>query len=189
MACSVLSGSDMLTRSMIARVSSAISFEDTIQIILDDMIALHGSEYGNLQLATGGELVIAAQRGFLLPFLTAFRRVNKDDDSSCGRAIRRGEQIVIRDVEADKDYAPFRQIAAEAGYRGVQSTPLITSSGILLGVVSTHFTVPHAPTAIEMQTIKDYGTAASDFAYSLLDGMELGAKAEQMSSKLYARLS
>jgi GAF domain-containing protein len=176
----------VLTRSMIARLSAAATFENAIQTILDDVIALHGAEYGTLQLATGDELVIVAQRGFFQPFLTVFRRVSKDDGSVCGRALGQGQQIVIKDVEADEAFTPFRKIAAEAGYRAVQSTPLITSSGVLLGVVSTHFTVPHAPTAIEMQTLKEYGTAASDYVYSLLNGMELGAKAEQMSSKLYA---
>jgi two-component system, sensor histidine kinase len=179
----------MLMRSMIARVSSAASFEDAIQIILNDVIGLHGSEFGNLQLAGGGDLVIVAQRGFLPPFLNAFRRVRKDDDSACGRAIRQGRQIVIHDVQADEAYAPFRKIAAEAGYRAVQSTPLITSIGTLIGVVSTHFTTPHTPTPIEMQTIKEYGIIASDFVYSLLNGIELGAKAEQMNSKLYAGFS
>jgi hypothetical protein len=91
----------MLTRSMIERVSAAARFEDAIQIILDDVIALHGSEYGNLQLASGDELLIAAQRGFFAPFLIAFRRVRKEDGSACGRAIRRGEQIVINDVGLD----------------------------------------------------------------------------------------
>jgi GAF domain-containing protein len=177
----------MLTRSMIERVSAAARFEDAIQIILDDVIALHGSEYGNLQLASGDELLIAAQRGFFAPFLIAFRRVRKEDGSACGRAIRRGEQIVINDVGLDEAYAPYRKIAAAAGYRAVQSTPLLTSGGIVLGVVSTHFTVPHTPTWIEMETLGKYGPAAADVAYSLLNGMSLAVKAEEMSSKLYAR--
>jgi GAF domain-containing protein len=178
----------MLTRAMIERVSAAPTFEQAIRTILDDVIALHGSEFGNVQLAAGDQLVIAAQQGFFGPFLTTFRRVSKDDDSACGRAIPRGQQIVIADVETDEAYAPFRKIAAEAGYRAVQSTPLLTSTRILVGVVSTHFTVPHTPTTIEMQTLEEYSIAASDIAYSLLNGTSLSAKAEQMSRKLYARL-
>ena len=171
---------------MVERVSAAATFEDAVQTILDDVIALHGSEFGNIQLAAGDALLIAAQRGFFRPFLTTFRQVRADDDSACGRAIRQREQIVIHDIEADDAYAPFRKIAAEAGYRAVQSTPLFASSGTLLGVVSTHFTRPHTPTPIEMQTLREYATAASDLAYPLLKGTELAAKAEQMSGKLYA---
>jgi hypothetical protein len=36
-----------------------------------------------------------------------------------------------------------------------------------------------------METVKKYGTVASDIVYSPLNGMELEAKAEQMSSNLY----
>ena len=42
------------------------------------------------------------------------------------------------------------------------------------------------PTFIEMQTLKEYGAAACDFAYSFLKDGELGARAEQMRAKLYA---
>jgi hypothetical protein len=52
--------------------------------------------------------------------------VRKDDGCACGRAIQKGQQIVIHDVEAEEAFAPFRKAAAEAGYRAVQSTPLIT---------------------------------------------------------------
>jgi GAF domain-containing protein len=176
----------VLTRSMIERLLAARNFEDAVRTILDDIIALHGSEYGNLQLASGGDLVIVAHRGFKLPLLAAFRRVNKDHYSACGRAFRLGHQIVIHDVEADEGFAQLRKIAREAGFRAVQSTPLITSAGTVLGVVSTHFTRPHTPSFIEIQTLKEYGAAACDFAYSFLKDGELGVRAEQMSAKLYA---
>lgn len=71
------------------------------------------------------------------------------------------------------------------GRAGV-SSPLIISAGTVLGVVSTHFTRPHTPTFIEMQTLKEYGAAACDFAYSFLKDGELGTRAEQMNAKLYA---
>jgi GAF domain-containing protein len=36
-----------------------------------------------------------------------------------------------------------REAAAAAGFRAVQSTPLIDAAGTLLGVLSTHYPEPH----------------------------------------------
>lgn len=45
---------------------------------------------------------------------------------------------MIKDVEADPAYAPLRAIARAAGYRAVQSTPLVGPDGAILGMLSTH---------------------------------------------------
>jgi hypothetical protein len=39
----------------------------------------------------------------------------------------------------DPDFAPYRGIAAQAGFRAVQSEPLIGKGGELVGVLSIHF--------------------------------------------------
>ena len=67
--------------------------------------------------------------------------------------------------------------------------PMITGNGNLLGIVSTHFANVHAPTPIEMQTLQRYGRVAAEYGFMLLDESyaSLAAKAEQMSSELYAR--
>ena len=161
------------------------TFEAAVEIILDDVIAMHGAEFGDLQLPTGSDLVIVAQRGLLMPFLEAFRRVRKDDGCACGRALLSGEPVIIRDVLLDEGYAPFRPDALTAGYRGVQSTPLLTKGGDLLGVVSTLFAAPHEPTMIEMRALKAYCLIAAAHLQALLGDEKLDAKAEQMSARLY----
>jgi GAF domain-containing protein len=93
---------------MSERLHRCHSFEETIQTILDDAIALHGAEYGNVQLPVGDDVVIVAQRGLSAPFLRTFRRVGSDDGSACGRALRHGTSVIIRDVEEDPEYTGFR---------------------------------------------------------------------------------
>jgi two-component sensor histidine kinase len=104
-------------------------------------IGLLDADKGNVQLLdpSRGILFIAAHQGFEQPFLDCFKEVSAADDSACGRALRYGERVVIEDVEADAEYAPFRAIARDAGYRSVQSTPLIGRDGKPLGIISTHF--------------------------------------------------
>jgi uncharacterized protein (TIGR03067 family) len=118
-----------------------------LEEMLDATIKLLGADMGNIQMfdADRGVLVIAAQRGFQQDFLDFFREVSTEDDTACGRALRSGARIVIEDVEADAPYAPLRSVARAAGYRGVQSTPLIGRDGAPLGMLSTHFRSVHRP--------------------------------------------
>jgi GAF domain-containing protein len=163
------------------------TFEEAIHTVLDDVIAMLGAEYGNVQLSLGDELVIAAQRGLSADFLQAFRRVKKEDGSACGRALRLGETVIIPDVKNDPEFSAFRPDAKKAGFSSVQSTPFITKDGIVLGMVSTHFANAHEPTPLEMQTLKTYSAAAAEHLNKLLGDVPLATKAEQMSEELYAR--
>ncbi len=168
------------------RLYAARTFEEAIATVLDDTIALLGAEYGNVQLPIGDALAIVAQRGLTAPFLEAFRRVNKDDDCACGRALRLRQTVVVSDVEKDADFAAFLKDARAAGFRAVQSTPFFTSDGLLLGMVSTHFANVHEPTAIELGILQSYSIVASEHAYRLLGNELLGTKAAQMNEALYS---
>jgi GAF domain-containing protein len=168
------------------RLRRTDTFELAIATILDDMIALLGAEYGNVQLPIGDDLVIVAQRGLTEPFLTAFRRVKKEDGTACGRALRLRKPVVISDVETDAEFAVFVTDAKSAGFRAVQSTPFFTSDDLLLGIVSTHFANAHKPTPIELRTMQIYSTVASEHAFNLLGNLSLAAKARQMNDALYA---
>ncbi len=178
-----------MLRHMARRLVQNRAFEGVIQTILDDAVALLGAEYGNVQLPICEDLAIAAQRGLSADFLKTFWRVKKDDGSACGRALRLGVPVIITDIEKDADFAVFRRDARRAGFRAVQSTPMVTKDGTLLGIVSTHFADVHEPTPIEMNTLKEYGVIAAEYAYMVLDESyaSLAIKAEQMSTKLYAR--
>jgi len=57
---------------MAMRVMNTRSFEETVQTILDDVIAFYGAQYGAVLLPTNDNLVIAAQRGFDPQFLQCF---------------------------------------------------------------------------------------------------------------------
>jgi len=175
-----------MLEQMTQRLQSQRSFEAAIETLLNDVVALHGAEYGDLQLLAGHELLIVAQRGLPVAFLQAFRRVGKTDGSACGRALRRRQTIVIRDVATDVEYAPRRRDAESAGYRAVQSTPIAARSGTVIGVVSTMFANAHAPTPIELDTLGRYCEIAAEYLLGLLGSESLAAKAERMSAALYA---
>lgn len=124
---------------------------------LDRSLALMGARFGNVQLMDwrSGVLKITAQRGFQSEFLDFFKFVELKDTCACARALRDRGSIIIEDVTADQQFAPFRDIVCRAGVRAVQSTPLISDSGALVGILSTHFPMPHRPTDAQMGRMKE----------------------------------
>src|SRR6185312_2979187 len=133
------------------RLRASKTFEAATNTILDDVMALHGAEHGDLQLCCGGDLIIVAQRMLPLAFVKQFGHIKPGDTSASGRALRSRRSVVIPDVDREPSYKPWLGAARLGGYRSIQSTPLITSAGRMLGVVSTLFANPHEPTNIEME--------------------------------------
>jgi PAS domain S-box-containing protein len=133
--------------------------------VLDAAIDLLGAAFGNIQLhePKTGTLLIAAQRGFEKDFLSHFQAVRTDDEAACGRAMRSGKRVIIEDVQTDAAYEPHREAAAAAGFQAVQSTPLRSRKGELLGMLSTHFRRPHRPPERDLRVLDLYARQAADF--------------------------
>lgn len=131
--------------------------------ILDGALSLTGADFGNVQLLepVSGALMIVAQSGFGSEFTEYFAVVD-DARSACGRAARDCAQTVIADVTIDPGFAPHREIAAAAGFRAVQSTPLADSDGRLVGMVSTHFRQPGRLADRELRTLELFGDLAGE---------------------------
>jgi GAF domain-containing protein len=174
-----------MLEQMTQRLQSQRSFEAAVETVLNDVVALHGAEYGDLQLVDGDRLVIVAQRGLSSAFLQTFKAVTKDAGCACGRAWRLKRTVVVADVDMDRDYAPFRTDARAAGYRAVQSTPLMTR-GKVMGMISTLFANPHEPTPIELEILGRYVEVAAEYLLTLLGSENLGRKAQTMNRALCA---
>lgn len=147
------------------RLSACSHLQQALTTALDAALELHETHLGNIQIYRPGALLIAAQRGFKAPFLQAFRRVSVDDDSVCARAMREGRSLIIHDVELDPEFAPFRAVAAEAGFRAVQSTPMVGSNGLFAGMISTHFARPYTPSEQQMLVLDFLAEEVADTIY------------------------
>ena len=158
---------DALTRlnDLGSRLWHSSSLEEGLDEMLGGTLKLLGADMGNVQLLDRERevLVIAAQHGFRPAFLDYFRQVSIEDESACGRTFRSGKRTIIEDVESDPAYAPMRDIARAAGYRGVQSTPLVGRGGSLLGMLSTHWRRPHRPDEQTLRCLDLYVRQAADF--------------------------
>jgi GAF domain-containing protein len=132
--------------------------------LLSQALDVTRTHLGNVQLADWKEgcLKIAAHNGFHERFLKTFAKVRREDLSACGRALKSCEQIVIEDVLSDEGFAPYRDLACAAGFRSVQSTPLVSRNGALVGILSTHFASTYRPTIEQQHALKFLGRLAAD---------------------------
>jgi PAS domain S-box-containing protein len=146
------------------RLLASTELQPLLEEVLDATIELLNADFGNIQLFNqqSKALEIVAHRGFKQDFLDHFSNVN-EESAACGRAMRQGGRVIIEDVNADPSFAPHRHIAAAAGFRAVQSTPLFSRSDEVLGMISSHFRQPHRPSEHELRFIDLYAHLAAEF--------------------------
>lgn len=144
------------------RLQAGTEIQPLLEEVLFAVIAIQKADFGTLQRYNPEQktLEIMAQRGFQQDFLEHFVEV-QDETSACGRAMNQRKRVVIEDVQDDPGFAPHRIIAASAGFRAVQSTPLLGRNGEMLGMISTHFREPHAPSERELRWTDLYAVHAA----------------------------
>jgi GAF domain-containing protein len=117
-------------------------FGTAVAGVLEAAIGAVGARFGNVQIfdARSGGLEIVVQHGFPNEFLELFARVTPagPSTSACARAFRAGRRVVVSDVAADPEFAPYLAMARQCGFRAVQSTPVVLD-GRVVGMLSTHF--------------------------------------------------
>jgi PAS domain S-box-containing protein len=165
-------GADLSAMSRLHELStqllSASELRPLLEEILDASIKLQSADFGNIQLydRETGKLDIVVHRGFTQEFLDYFS--DTDENAACGRALKQGKRVIIEDVEKDAQYEAHRKIAASAGYRAVQSTPLFDREGKPLGMLSTHFRKPHRPSERELRMTDLFARQAAEMIGSKL---------------------
>lgn len=145
-------GADLALMKSLQEVSTRLvhggDAEPPLLEIVDAAMAITGADMGNIQLLDPelGALRIVASRGFDRPFLEFFATVD-DCQAACGLVVQSGARVVIGDVSTSPVFVgkPALEVLLAAGVRAVQSTPLVSRSARLLGVLSTHYRTPQVP--------------------------------------------
>ncbi|MGA8410398.1 MAG: GAF domain-containing protein, partial [Xanthobacteraceae bacterium] len=135
------------------KISTSLIQEGNIdalyEAVLDAAIGLMSADMGSMQVFLPGrkELRLLASRGFHPDSAAYWEYVRVDSASSCGLAMSSGARSVVPDIEACDVMAGTTDLEASrrSGIRAVQSTPLISRSGELIGMISTHWREPHQP--------------------------------------------
>lgn len=139
-------------------------FSKLLEGILDGAVEITGADKGNIQLLENDVLKIVAQRGFDAPFLDFFNSVKHYDPVACGAALQRSERVIVEDVANSPIFAgaPALDVMLSAGVRAVQSTPLLSRTGQVLGMFSTHHCAPHRPDERQLRILDILARQAAD---------------------------
>jgi PAS domain S-box-containing protein len=149
---------------LVSRLLRCSDLTTAMHEVLDATMSLVGADMGNVQLiAPQDGLDMVAHRGLRHEMLDHFRGVSAEPGTACERALKTGERVVIEDVERDPEYRPYLATVRAAGYRAVQSTPVLGRNGKLLGILSTHYRKPHRPTERDLRMLDLYARQAADF--------------------------
>jgi PAS domain S-box-containing protein len=148
---------DLASITSLNQLAVRFASEHDMKALLEDMvdaaITITHAAKGNLQLfdPSTGTLSIAASRGFSKEWLSFFQTVH-NDPTACAQARRTKQRAIIEDVRTSPVFAgtPAQDVQLNDGVMAVQSTPLLSRSGELLGILSTHFTQTHTPGEAEL---------------------------------------
>jgi len=148
--------------------SNGHTCQQFLERLLQQALTAARTDMGNIQILDRAcaALKIAVHRGFQPAFLEHFRIV-ADSECACGEALRTGQVVIVEDVTQSPVFRSKEtlEVLLDSGIRAVQSTPMYSSSGILVGMLSTHYRQPHRPTEHELTLIRDLaGTAAEQIA-------------------------
>ena len=147
----------MLLQPMLHRLRDASGLREQLRTALNDVVALHGAERGNLQLMDAERhLVIVEQRGLPEAFLKALGRLSLDCGSVCARAVGALETVCVPDIETDEEFAHLRAIARTVPFRSVISAPILAPGQEVVGAVSVHFANRFEPTRLELDSLAAY---------------------------------
>lgn len=140
------------------RISSSLIEEDNVEAlygeILDAACFIMRSETASIQklIPDRNELLLLAHKGFIAESAAHWKWVRLDDASSCAMAMSSDKRIIISDIETcdllsgTKDLIAYRK----SNIRATQSTRLVSRTGRLVGMISTHWSKVHEPSEREL---------------------------------------
>lgn len=134
--------------------------------ILDAAMRLLRSDMATMQMyeAAGDGLRLLTSRGFDPQYIPLFNWVSRRDGTSCATALRAGARVVIPDIEKSEHVVgtPAHEPLRLCGIRAAQSTPLVSRSGAVIGMITNHWREPHQPTDRSLALVDVLARQAAD---------------------------
>jgi PAS domain S-box-containing protein len=137
--------------------------------IMDAARTIMRSDFASMQeyhaqRGPSGEMKLLTFRGFDPDTARFWQWVGANSACSCGLAYRALQRVVVPDVEkcAPMNGTADLQNYKSAGIRSVQSTPLLSRTGQLVGMLSTHWATPHEPSERDLRLIDVLARLAAD---------------------------
>lgn len=165
---------DLEDAKLLQNISMKLISGDNIQTlyeeIMDAAIKIMDSEYASMQMLhtdkiKGDKLQLLAFRGFNLKAAKFWEWVYAEDaGSTCGEALRTGQRVIVPNV----DQCDFMEgtedlgIYLQTGIHAVQTTPLYSRNGKMIGTISTHWSKLHKPSERDLRLLDLLARQAAD---------------------------
>ncbi|MBC7698024.1 MAG: MEDS domain-containing protein [Bacteroidia bacterium] len=138
---------------------------DFYQKLVDAAGLVMRSDYASMQRfePESNSLQLLAHRGFNDEALAFWEWVTPKQPTSCGWALHLNKRVVVTNFEewehsAGEDLVAFRA----AGVLSAQSTPLLSRTGTLVGMITTHWKRTHNPSERDLRLIDIIARQAAD---------------------------
>jgi GAF domain-containing protein len=173
-------------QALSVEIAHEADLEGLYEKILDAAMLIMRSDLASLQdfhphRGPQGELRLLTSRGFSDTAASLWKWVRAESECACGVAYRRMERVILHDVEIGDP--PTRAIDLEGyrstGIRAVQSTPLRARNGAMVGMLSTHWNRPHAPSVRDLRLLDILARLAADLIERKLQEEALARREER----------
>ena len=153
-------------QSISTRLISEPTPESLYDQVLGAAMELMASDAACLQMlaADNTSLRLLAWTNFHPDCVPFWERVAVGAGSTCSKALSDNQRVVVPDIDSCAFMAgtPEQLEYRRAGVRSVQSTPLRSRTGRLLGMLSTHWRTPHTATDEDFRFFDVLARQASD---------------------------
>ena len=131
--------------------------------VVTSMIELQKADMGSLQLydPAKGTLEVLAHHGLEHEVPERLRDIFSTNPV-WNETLRRGDGVVVEDVLADAAFEPHWAVAASAGFRAMQLTPLVNQNKEFFVLVSTHFRQQRQPSERDTRYARLYAEQAAE---------------------------
>ena len=170
--------SDLADSRLLQAISSDLITENDEkgfhERLLDAAISIMHSECACLQMfkddPNGGHLELIATRGFSPEAIEHWHTVTCARMTACGEVLRTGRRVIVPDLTKCEFMvgSPDLQFTLDNGLRAVQSTPLLSRTGVLMGVFSTHWGSVHTPSDRDLRLLDILARQAADLIERML---------------------
>jgi signal transduction histidine kinase/ActR/RegA family two-component response regulator len=168
--------SELKDAKLLHEISAAMIHEHDVESlygrIVDAAMTIMHSQYASLQMlysqrdssSHAGELCLLAFRGFNEHAAKFWEWVRPASQSTCGLALATGRRVIATDVEKFEQMAGSEDLATylATGIHAVQTTPLVSRDGEIVGMISTHWSEPHTPSKRDLRLFDILARQAAD---------------------------
>lgn len=137
--------------------------------IVDAALLIMRADFASMQAfhperGEGGSLKLLAHRGFTPEAEHQWDWVRADSTTSCGASLRIHARVIVPDLDLNELIAGTAdaEVFRRTGIRAMQTTPLISRDGQLLGMLSTYWRQIHAPGDRDLRLLDVLARQAAD---------------------------